>query len=79
MEIKCTGKLCFAKNGIGHSKECEAEHAELIDSGVYDTPGNRNPYHRYLGYKDKSLPKNSNEDQKRAWREGIKARQVTGR
>ena len=69
--IKCKGKNCNAVNGKDHSNDCESEHNELVMDGA----GNRNPWHRYAGYKGQSMPANSSKDQKEAYQQGVDARE----
>ena len=72
--MMCKGINCTATNGAGHSVECFAEHEKTISSGVFDTPGNRNPDARYRGYKGESLSNGATSDEMLAWEEGKNAR-----
>ncbi|MCH7938515.1 MAG: hypothetical protein IID13_02075 [Candidatus Marinimicrobia bacterium] len=71
--IECKNKNCSATNGEGHSSGCKAEH-EACHSDTLDTAGNRNPEFRYAGYKGHPLMANANNDQIKAYEEGVKAR-----
>jgi len=70
--IKCTGIGCSAVNGYGHSIECQVAHSILI----FENAGNRNPEARYAGYKCRPLHENATNDQREAWAEGFKAREL---
>lgn len=70
----CKGKNCSAKNGVGHSDACHKEH-DKNTSSVLDTAGNRNPAHRYAGYKGHRLPDYSTKDQIEAYHQGVNARE----
>ena len=67
--IECKGKNCEALYGIGHSKECIAEHEKAAHSGA----GRRHPEARYRGYCREPLWSNASRDEKFAWEEGYMA------
>jgi len=67
--IECKGKNCEALYGIGHSKECIAEH----DNTAHLRAGERHPNARYRGYTREALWKGASRDEKFAWEEGYMA------
>lgn len=74
--VACKGADCSATDGIGHSQACLAENAVTIDAGRLDTPGNRHPEYRYLGYKGQPLCE-ATKDQELAYLEGVSARSIS--
>lgn len=67
--VICKGPNCSAKNGVGHSERCIAEH----DAASLDTAGNRHPEFRYAGYKGQPLKAGASQDQSNAYAEGVRA------